>query len=264
MRTSNQFSFQRFLLLGKQSFLINKKLIGMSLVGLTFKFVILLYVFQHMKNFVKWNNMDYMIWLVALFLINGLLYVGESFPAFRSKEKTMAYLMLPATNTEKFMFELLSKVVLFLFLMPAYFWLIANLEGMIVHSFVPEFINYKFSFSEAYSELVNKSRLTCWGELFVFQGILFLLIGPFTGAIHFSKAPLVKTLFVFILIVVGYSLISYFLINGFKLYEFHPESNSILFIGTKNGTLATFAIVSVLINLCLVAIAWFGFKEKEV
>jgi hypothetical protein len=217
-----------------------------------------------MANYVRFQNKDYFVLLMALFLINGLSYVGVSFPGFRSKEKAMSYLMLPASNAEKFLFELLTRIVLFLFLMPACYWMVANLEGLILHSFVPVFVNYNFSFSEAYSELVNSTKLTVWGELFMFQGILFVLIAPFTGAVHFSNSPLIKSLLTFFLAVAGYSLLNYILIQGLALYYIDPRANSILFLGTQKEGFAFLAIFSLIINVGLLFVAWFGFKEKGV
>jgi hypothetical protein len=264
MLAKNQFSFQRVLLLGKQSFYINKKQIVRYLAVWTGQCVLLLFLFQHMANYVKYQNKDYMVLLIALFFINGLTYAGFSFPGFRSKEKAMSYLMLPASNAEKFLFELLTRIVLFLFLMPVCFWIVANLEGMILHSFVPEFVNYKFSFGKAYSGLINAPKLTAWGELFMFQGILFVLIAPFTGAVHFSNSPLIKTLLTFFLVVAGLSLLNYILIQGLALYYFDPRANSILFMGTQKAGFAFLAIFSLIINVGLLFVAWFGFKEKEV
>lgn len=264
MQTNHQFSFQRLLLLGKQSYHINKKLIGISLAGCTGILFLLLLFAQYKSHFTHWGNNSYTIIFTLLFFSTGIIYASFSFPAFRFKEKTMAYLMLPASSLEKFLYELIVRIVIFLFLMPVYFWLVANMEGIIVHSFVPELTNYKFSFGEAYSKMANQGKLEGWGELLFAQGILFVLIASFTGASHFSKSPLLKTMFSFSLILAGYSLFSYLLIKGFNLREYQPAHDKILFIDSKNSAIASFAILSTLINFCLLTIAWFCLKEKEV
>lgn len=264
MQTNHQFSFQRLLLLGKQSFIINKKLIGISLAGFTGVLFLLLLLLQSKSHFTNWGNNSYMITFTFLFFGLGIVYSSLSFPAFRTKEKSMTYLMLPASSTEKFVFELLSRIVVFIFLMPVFFWLVANMEGIIVHSFVPEFIHYQFSFGEVYRNLADQKELE-WrvSQLFV-QGVLFVLIASFTGASHFSKSPLLKTMFTFTLILAGYGLFTYLLVRGLHLREFHPVNDRILFVDSKNSALATFAVLSTLVNLCLLTIAWFGLKEKEV
>ena len=264
MQTNHQFSFQRLLLLGKQSFIINKKLIGISLAGCTGILFLLLLFAQYKSHFIHWGNNSYMIVFTLLFFTTGIIYASFSFPSFRTKEKSMTYLMLPASSTEKFVFELLSRIVVFIFLMPVFFWLVANLEGMIVHSFVPELTNYKFSFGEAYSNMADHGKMEEWSELIFAQGILFVLIASFTGASHFSKSPLLKTMFTFTLILAGYGLFTYFLVRGLHLREFHPANDRILFVDSKNSAITTFAVLSTLVNFCLLTIAWFRLKEKEV
>ncbi|MCK9639695.1 MAG: hypothetical protein M0R39_07255 [Prolixibacteraceae bacterium] len=87
MQTNHQFSFQRLLLLGKQSFLINKKLIGISLAGFAGILFLLLVWFQYISHFTRWENKNYMITFTFLFFITGIIYTGLSFPAFRTKRK---------------------------------------------------------------------------------------------------------------------------------------------------------------------------------
>ncbi|MCK9414658.1 MAG: hypothetical protein M0Q53_20320 [Prolixibacteraceae bacterium] len=260
MQTNHHFSFHRLLLLGKQSFLIHKKLIGISLAGFAGVLFLLLLWFQNNFHYIRWENKHYMILFAFLFFIMGIIYTGLSFPAFRSKEKSMAYLMLPATSTEKFVFELLSRIVVFIFLMPVLFWLVANFEGIVVHSFIPEWTNYKFSFVDAYAEINEQGKFEGWACVLLLQGILFLFITAFTGACHFSKSPLLKTMFTVSIIAAGYALFSFLLAKGLNLQEYHPANDRI----SKNSVIATFAVLSTMVNLCLLTIAWFGLKEKEV
>ena len=264
MQTNHQFSFQRLLLLGKQSFLINKKLIGISLAGFAGILFLLLLWFQYISHFTRWENKNYMITFTFLFFITGIIYTGLSFPAFRTKEKSMAYLMLPASTTEKFVFELLSRIILFIFLMPVFFWLVANIEGILVHTFIPDLTNYKFSFGDGYAEMNKGGKFEGWPTVLAVQGALFVFISAFTGASHFSKSPLLKTMFTFSLILAGYGLFSYLLVKGLNLREYHPVNDRILFIDSKESAIASFAILLTLVNLCILAIAWFRLKEKEV
>ncbi|MCK9639694.1 MAG: hypothetical protein M0R39_07250 [Prolixibacteraceae bacterium] len=176
----------------------------------------------------------------------------------------MVYLMLPASSTEKFVFELLNRVVVFIVLMPVFFWLVANIEGAVVHSFIPELTNYKFSFGEAYTEINNQGKFDGWAKVLLVQGILFMFITVFTGASHFSKSPLLKTMFTFSLIIAGYGLFSYLLRKGLNPRIYYPEHNSIQFVDSEKKAIALYAILSTLINLCLLTITWFKIKEKEV
>jgi hypothetical protein len=83
--------------------------------------------------------------------------------------------MLPISSSEKFAFELITRIILFLVMMPLLFWVVANLEGAIVHSYVPEFVNYKFSFEDAYNKLTNSDKNNYWLVFSFVQGGLFVL-----------------------------------------------------------------------------------------
>lgn len=260
MQTNNQFTMQRFVLLGKQSFIINKKMIGISLIGFVGILFITLLFFQSANDFVRWDNKNYEATFVSLFFPLGIIFSGLSFPAFRSKEKSMTYLMLPASASEKYIFEFLIRVVLFIVLMPLLFWLVANFEGAVVHYFVPELTNYTFSFRGLNtSEFDNEG----WVSYAVAQGFLFIFIACFTGASHFTKSPLMKTMFTISLIAIGYGLFTVLLLKGLNLEAFHIENKRIFFIKDKHDGLVFLAILETVINISLLAIAWFRLKEKE-
>ena len=262
METNNSFSFQRFTLLCKQSFIINKKLIGISLGSFSGMLFLILFGNQSGAHFNQWENHDYLGTFVFLFFVLGIIYTCLSFPAFRSKEKSMVYLMLPASVSEKFTFELLTRIVLYIVLMPLLFWLVANIEGIVVHSFMPELTNYKFSFRDGFLTIVKNGKFEFWALILTIQGILFVFIAPFTGASHFSKSPLLKTVFTFLTIIAGYGFFVFLLIKGLDLEHIHSMNNHVLFLNKENALLFL-GIISTLINLSLLSIAFFKLKEKE-
>lgn len=263
MQANNQFSIQRFMMLIKQSLRVNKKTIGISLAGISGTLFILLILFQKMSSFEDWTNQSYFKTFWAFFFIFGIIYSSLSFPAFRSKEKSIAYLTLPVSTSEKFIFELLTRIVGFIILMPLLYWIIANVEGSIIHYYFPSLANYKFSFHQAFTESSNK-QVTGWVILSSIQSCLFVFIAVFTGASHFQKSPLVKTLFTFSAIVIGYLLFIYLLFKGLNLESHVPSNGGVLFIRSKEGAIAFFAIAATVVNLSLLAIAWFRLKEREV
>ncbi len=264
MQTNQPFSFQRLMLLGKQSFIINKKLIGITLGAFAGILFVSLFLMQSNSAFRNWENKDSVVTFIAFFFVIGIMYSSLAFPAFRSKEKSMTFLMLPSSAAEKFVFEILVRIFAFIFLMPAFFWVVANIEGLVVHSFIPELTNYKFSFIGTFQEWENQGKFEGWARLLAAQGILFVFISSFLGACYFSKAPLLKTILVVSVIMAGYGLFAYLLYKGFNLREYHPSGNRILFISDRGTALAVFAILSTILNLCLLSIAWFKLKEKEV
>jgi hypothetical protein len=240
---------------------VNKKLLLITLAGLTGTLFLSLLLFQSMVEFQSWNQVNYLLTFIFMFLALGLLYTSKSFPAFRSNTKTLAFLMLPATNSEKFAFELLTRIVSYIIIMPVLFWAVANIEGTIVHQFVPQLTNYKFSVADTVNILLNKSELGFWGIYGSAQAMLFVFTAAFAGASHFSKSPLIKTLFSFSTIVTGYFLYSYLLYRGLNMKNYESMEHNVVI--TKKGILVFFALAGTVVNLALLAIAWFRLKEKE-
>ncbi|HCT30705.1 MAG TPA: hypothetical protein DIW31_08190 [Bacteroidales bacterium] len=261
MQTNYHFSIQRFIILIKYSLRVNKKTVGISLAGISGILFLLLLFFQKMSNFQFWSNQGYIGTFIFFFFSLGALYSSSSFPAFRSKEKSIAYLTLPASTSEKYFFELLTRVIGYIILMPLLFWVIANIEGSIAHYYEPSFINYKFSFKQA---LIDNPIQGGWKKLAIIQSGLFVFIAAFAGASHFKKSPLVKSLFMFSIIVISYFLYIYLLHKGLNLDNYTVSNHRMLFFKSEKGSIAFFAIVATIINLSLLAIAWFRLKEREV
>lgn len=249
------------MLLIKLSLRVNKKLILISLAGVSGTLFIGLILLQAMVNFEYWGQAEYMTTFFFIFLILGLIYTSQSFPAFRSKTKSLSYIMLPASTSEKYVFELLTRIAAFVVFMPLLYWIIANIEGTIVHHFVPHLVNYRFSFAHTISEFTKVANPPFWGTFGTIQAILFIFTAAFVGASHFSKSPLIKTLFTFSTIATGYFLYSYLLFRGLSLREYHLTGPFLFF--TKNRILMLFALGGLLVNLTLLAVAWFKLKEKE-
>ena len=263
METSNIFSFRRFILLSKQSLIINKKIIGITIAGFS-GFVFLFLVLGQIKNYANWNNSNYLITFLILFFLTGAIYSSLSFPAFRTRERSISYLLLPASTTEKYIFEFLSRIVLFIVLMPMAYWLIANIEGTIMHHYRPDFLNYKFSLAKALSFSTYKAGISAWTRLAITQGWLFVFIATFTGASYFSKSPMVKTLFTMSVISLGYALYTYLLFKGMNIKGYVLDNDRLLFIHNKNEAMVFISLAITLVNLCLLAIAYFRLKEREV
>ena len=261
MQTNNQFSTERFVALCRQSLIINKKVIWITLGGSSVLLFFLLYFLQASQQFSDWTNVDYSGVFAYLFFPLGILFAGLAFPAFRTKEKSMAYLMLPASRTEKFLFELATRILLFILIIPPMFWAIANLEGIIVNGFAPELVHYRFSFVEVWLKLTSHGHFGGWTLFAVVQGWLFSLFLFFAGASHFSKMPFRKTWFSIGVLFFGYT---FFILLLGKVLNLHGIVNiRLFFFKTDNAAIAALSILITAINLCLLAIAWYRLKEKE-
>lgn len=270
METNNTFSFKRFLRLWEQSWIINKKMILMSVVGIAGILFLVMVLLQSSSNFRNWNNSGYFGLFITCFIILGAQYISNSFPAFRSKEKSMAYLMLPATSYEKFFFELLSRIVLYIFLMPLLVIIVFYLETFVIHHFVLAFDQFTISKLQIGSEhfkvngeTIDQVNLMKWAKYIFVQYCLSLMIIIFTGASHFSKSPLLKTFATVTIIYIVFGLYIYLITKGLVINKIDFKNQIVLLLKDSKVKVIFAAIMITVTNLSLLAMAFFQLKEKE-
>lgn len=150
-------------------------LIGMITI---FGFFSVILFFSAMSNADAWGNMN--SFYTAGFIISGIFISGMAFTNFRSKEKTMTYIMLPASTLEKFISELLLTTIVFAIAYTAIFYIfnfavsaIAGIYGLPI-----DFLNLS--------------------DLHVLQGFMYYVIFQsifLAGSATFRKVPLFFTLF---------------------------------------------------------------------
>jgi hypothetical protein len=80
---------------------------------------------------------------------------------------------------------------------------------------------------------------------------------------HFSRSPIIKTLFAFSMIFAAYSLYTFLLYKGLNLENMEPENERVLFIHNEEQAIAFFALATIVVNMSLIAMSWFRLKEKE-
>ncbi len=251
MKTDTSFSIFRFALLFNQFRIYNGKLILISISGLIGGLFVMLYSIQIVTRFDTWRYEHFMYLFMGLFMVLAIVYAGSSFPGLRSREKGYNYLQLPATTTEKFMFELFIRVLIFIPLMPALYWTVFHLEGSLVEMLNSDFTFQSFSFTEGF-HLPTESENNWVKALVISQGLLFLMV-PFFGATTFMKQPIIKSLagaitILFIHLIIFYALQK----SSIRLFQ-----NSWEFITYMTGYL-------LLINLCMVTLAYFKLKGKQI
>lgn len=265
MQTNNTFSYKRFMLLCKQSLIINRKLIGITITGFAGALFVLLLFLQSINNdFRNWPFNSYFRIFIILFIGLGIIYTSLSFPAFRSKEKSTTFLLLPSSTSEKYVFELVSRLLVFIILMPLLFWLVVKIEGAVVHRFDSSFVSYQITLEEFINKLKPSDKVSHWENYTYVQMILFTFIFSFAGASHFSKSPLLKTLFTFSLLAGGYFLLIYLLYKGLNLRDYNPVDNSVLGMDVRHDSLMIVGLAFTAINLTFLAFTFFRLKEREV
>lgn len=202
--------------------------------------------------------------LVGSLATVGLLYIGYSFPAFRSKERSFSYLTLPASGLEKFLFEFVIRIALFLIVIPLLYWFIFNVEGWFY-----ELVNRKIDFAGIGIGDVRQMKVRDMyvgpqtKVLMVGAGLLVLVL-PFTGSAMFNKQPLVKTLFAVALIFLVFFGTAYIVIDPLGLDQYRPPK--VMYVTPSNESEFTtlFSVFFVVANLVMLSVAYLKLKEKEV
>tara|TARA_A100000171_G_scaffold47177_1_gene52852 strand:- start:1843 stop:2589 length:747 start_codon:yes stop_codon:yes gene_type:complete len=110
--------------------------------------------------------------------ISGFVFSGSSFIRFRSKQRTIDYLMLPASNTEKFISEvLLTTLVYPLFFLLSYLLFSVMANGILNNVFQAFFMPFSVNIAPYGLDLM----------VYFFIQTIFLF-----GAACFQKNPLMK------------------------------------------------------------------------
>ncbi|MDA3881109.1 MAG: hypothetical protein PF436_12035 [Prolixibacteraceae bacterium] len=213
-----------------------------------------------------WNHDGWIPLFLVVFYISGLLYTGFAFPSFRNKKRTLTELMIPVSAFERLLYEFVEKILVFIILYPAIFYISSSMAVGIrnaipfgaVHTEVNGLTTFPF-------ETISFEKLTANLEpgLFVMLLILSVLgfVVAFAGAATFRKLPLIKTIVVVgLLFLTG---IGYVYLLSEKLKFRHPwieltEHNITEQQGFMIGT-TVFAIIT----LVALAFTYFKLKEKE-
>ena len=251
------------MLLFRQQLIHNSKLMIYSSAGFCGVVFLILSIGQS-GNDLKPFDAEVFIQMMATFVsIFGVLYVGHSFPAFRSKEGTSSYLTVPASIFEKFLFEVLNRIVLLLIVLPFLFWLTFNMEGLFF-----ELITYVDFDPVGFTDLraLDLQPLTesGWLQVTIAFGALLIFVIPFTGAAIFSRQPLVKTLFSVAMIILFYTTVTYVVIEPLGLKNYEPSDSMWLFPSSEQGALKFFACLAILTNAVMLTVTFLKLKEKEV
>lgn len=264
MQQNNSFSINRLFLLYRQAFIENKKELLIYIGGLcggiliVTSFFILAMDTNMLARPETWKNQKYIVLFMFMFVGLGILYNSMAFPGFRSKEKSLTYLMLPVSRLEKFFFEFTNRLLLYIIGFPVLAWLLMNLLGFVIHELEPGFVNYKFDLTPVFTEFQGWEK-----ALAFFAGLLMFTI-PFTGASHFQKKTLIKTLFTLAITFGAFGLLAYLLFKGLDLGNYNPVNKRITFISSKEDVIQSLCLAAIATNLLLLTVSYFKLKEKEV
>jgi hypothetical protein len=261
--SGNIFKRKRFILLFKQHFIHYNQLFVLAAVAYIGMIFIALSVTQLSNNLVPHNFDIFQGFLVGFVLIFGILYAGHAFPAFRTKESTINYLMLPGSLFEKFLLEFIVRIVFMIVALPLLYWITFHLQG------------YAFSmFTSLPFEplgIQNLTRVDSGEEnfpmlikLMVGSVVMLGFVVSFTGAAMFSIQPLVKSLFSVAIIVLFFMGYSFLIAENFGLNTYNPPSDMWLVPLDDSDGLILLSSIFIFTSLVMLIVAYLKLKEKEV
>jgi len=263
--SSNIFNSKRFALLFRQHFIQSAQLLLLSTVAYVGIIFIVLSIVQIGDNLDPHRLDSFQAFLVTFVSVFGILYAGHSFPAFRSKESTITYLMMPASALEKFLFELVTRGGIVLLILPLLYWITFNLQGYFF-----SILTYEDFDAIGIQHLVRlgdgstpvKDMLQIYTV--IAGGILFVISLVFTGSSIFEKQPLVKSLFAVAMIVLFFVGYSYVVVEHLGVGRYHPPEKMILI---PNNEFDAFTYISVALFIGTAVMLFVAFrkvKEREV
>ena len=258
--SNNIFSRKRFLLLFKQHFIHNAQFLLLSTGAYIGVIFILLSIVQ-VGNALRPHELNiFQGFLVAFVTVFGLFYVGHSFPAFRSKESTIHYLMMPTSALEKFVFEFVSRIAIILLMLPLLYWVTFHLQGYFFTiisevEFEPVSVQHLVKIDDNVPVLIYS---------LVTGGVLFALSLAFTGSAMFTKQPLVKSLFAVAMVVMFFAGYSYIVVVHLGVAQYNPPDHMVLVPLKEDNALRAITIALFAATAVMLFVAFRKLKEREV
>ena len=259
---NNSMSIRRIGLLYKQYYFLNGNkllLILIATAGLIAGYHTIVhavnYRYLEQSNFL--TDYHYSSLSIA-FLAACLLWSGNAFPDFRNKTKRLGYLVIPATTLEKFIFEFMIRIVIFILVFPIIYWVFTNLVTSAFHAFNPDYLNYTFSYKNPYPGELD--------TLSIFLMCSLALLVPtlaFTGASYFQKLPVIKTVVLVCILVGFFAGYIFFVVEILNLDEYKPKNNRILFMRNADDAKIAGIAAAIIVNITLLVFSYFKVKEKE-
>ena len=263
--SSNIFNLKRFLMLAKQHYIHNNKLLLYATVAYIGVIFILLTIVQMGNDRIPHDLEMFRGFLLGFVAVFGILYTGYSFPGLRSKESTINYLMVPSSVFEKFLFELLTRLSIVVILLPMLFWITFHFQGYFFNLFSPEnFESIGFGQVADLELPAEVQEQAFWLFTMIISLVMLAFVLPFTGGAMFSKQPLVKTLFAVALLVIFYSGCLYIALEPLGVGKYQPNDSMWLVPNSEAGAFKFFSSMAILSNLVILFVAYRKLKEREV
>ncbi len=177
------FNFKRFKNLFVRDVLVNLKPMSTIVGGIFFILLlisVLILLLSEKQNMLLHAEKFYKATYYIAFLFGALFISGNAFRDFRKKEKTMNYLMLPSSTSEKVLSQYLIVTLIFTAIVTVGYYLFSFLNVFMINVFTEGGVDLYEPFSKV--EYVPFLRV------FIPSQIILL-----AGAVTFKKSPLFFT-----------------------------------------------------------------------
>lgn len=255
MKTNEIFSWARFGRYAKSMWMLNRKQFALYLTVTSITMYLIIFYLRYDKP--QWNIYHMIQMFVPLISIAGIIFSGNAFSEFRNKLKMSAYLMLPISKTEKFIYEFIVRIIVFILVFAFLFLLIAPLS------------EFSANCLETYNGLKITQKLHDIPIKIIvdnsFQFLIltfFILTIAFAGASTFEKLPVYKTI-LFVALVSGVIFLYLYLI--FEIFHLHyPWFKKMTDKIEPSHLTNYFQGILLLISTCvLIYYSYYKLKEKE-
>ena len=250
------FSFPRFIRYARFQAMNRRRLNLLAIAGISVAILFLLtFMLTHARH---WNLNDWKGAFIMPSLFITLFVTGYSFPYFRKKEASLHALMLPVSTFEKFIYEVISRIIVFISLYLILYYVFANIAVFFAEFIQPERTIIPFRYRNLYDDIRDKKAI-----YLVSSAYLLVVTLVFAGASAIRKHPLIKTMvFVGAVLLTGFG---YF----YLLIEKMGLGNGIKYVAEKfisSGEEAAAWLCIFLMGsaICALVYAFFNLKEKEV
>lgn len=261
--SNNTFSTKRFALLWKQHVFQNTDFILLATGAYVGVIFIILSIAQLGNGLRPHDHNSFQGFLIGFVSVFGVLYAGHAFPAFRTKESTITYIMVPASALEKFVFEFTNRICITILLLPLLYWATFHLQGYVFTIFAnEEFQPIGPHYLVAIG--VNEPDYAILIYTLITSGILLALVLAFTGASMFNKQPLVKSLFAVAVVAAFFTGYSYIVIEELGVGRYNPPENMVLLAMGEFEILRQVSIVLIMTIVVMLIVAFRKLKEREV
>lgn len=266
MKLKDHFSVNRFYKYLKYDLVLNGKTYLFVMIGLVLALVFIhFFTLSTASNRVDFKTSYYIPIFFFTFIIGLVVSGGTSFPALRSSQHSINFLLLPVSNLEKFIVQFLFRVLFFILLFVPLYWITFNIAYGIYGLF--EWTNFiylePFELFSVFSEIT-----TTLDKLATVFSIISLAAFAFAGATYFKKYAFFKTILAFSLLI----FCSFLLMVLFSHIFFPSNSRDVFEVKIENYYINKdlnneqlfMYIFGMASSLFLLPLAYFKLKEKEV